>query len=77
MSEAAKQVGIPIMALTHTLLAIGLVLNFSSTTGRSAAALAALVAVPLVHIAILIGSKALFGKIRGWLSSSRRQSSAN
>lgn len=59
MSEAAKRVGIPIMALTHTLLAIGLVLNFSSTTGRSGAALTALVAVPIVHIAILIGSESL------------------
>ncbi len=58
-SEAAKRIGIPVMALTHTLFAIGLVLTFSSATGRSAAALVALVAIPLVHIAILIGSESL------------------
>ncbi len=59
MSEASKRIGIPILSLTHTLLAIGLVLTVSSATGRGAAALAALVAVPLVHIAILIGSESL------------------
>jgi lipopolysaccharide export system permease protein len=59
MSEATKRVGIPFMALTHTLFAIALVLNFSSATGRSAAGLIALIAVPLVHITILIGSESL------------------
>jgi lipopolysaccharide export system permease protein len=59
MSEAAKRIGIPAMALTHTLFAIGLVLTFSSATGRSAAALVALAAIPLVHITILIGSESL------------------
>ncbi len=59
MSEAVKRIGIPIMALTHTLFAIGLVLALSSATGRGAATIAALVAIPLVHIAILIGSESL------------------
>lgn len=58
-SEAAKRIGIPIMALTHTLFAIALVLTFSNATGRSAAGLIALVAIPLVHIAILIGSESI------------------
>ncbi|MGB8277342.1 MAG: LptF/LptG family permease [Methylovirgula sp.] len=59
MSEAAKRIGIPMMALTHTLFAIGLVLSLSSATGRGAATIAALVAIPLAHIAILIGSESL------------------
>jgi lipopolysaccharide export system permease protein len=59
MSEATKRVGIPLMALAHTLFAIGLVLTLSSTTGRGAAALTALAAIPLAHIAILIGSESL------------------
>lgn len=59
MSEATKRIGIPILALTHTLFAIGLVLTLSSVTGRGAAAMAGLVAVPLMHIVILIGSESL------------------
>jgi len=59
MSEATKRLAIPILSLTHTLFAIGLVLTLSSATGRGAATIAALVAIPLVHIAILIGSESL------------------
>lgn len=58
-SEAAKRILIPVMALTHTLFAIGLVLTFSSATGRSQAGLIALASIPLVHIVILIGSESL------------------
>lgn len=59
MSEATKRIAIPLLSLTHTLFAIGLVLTLSSATGRGAATIAALVAVPLAHIAILIGSESL------------------
>lgn len=59
MSEAVKRIGLPIMALTHTLFAIGLVLTLASATGRGSATMAALVAIPVVHIAILIGSESL------------------
>lgn len=59
MSEATKRIGIPFIALGHTLLAIALVLTFSSATGRGAAAIIALIAIPLAHITILIGSESL------------------
>ena len=59
MSEATKRIAIPMLSLTHTLFAIGLVLTLSSATGRGGTTIAALVAVPLVHIAILIGSESL------------------
>ncbi|HEY5226771.1 MAG TPA: LptF/LptG family permease [Methylovirgula sp.] len=59
MSEAVKRIGLPIMALTHTLFAIGLVLTLASATGRGSATTAALIAIPAVHIAILIGSESL------------------
>jgi lipopolysaccharide export system permease protein len=35
MSEAAKRFGIPLLALTHALLAIGLVLTLASASGRA------------------------------------------
>lgn len=59
MSEAAKRFGIPILALTHALLAIGLVLTLSSATGRNTTTIAALVAIPTVHIGILIGTESV------------------
>jgi lipopolysaccharide export system permease protein len=59
MSEATKRFGIPILALTHALFAIGLVLTLSNATGRNAATIAALVTVPLLHIGILIGAESL------------------
>ena len=59
MSEAAKRFGIPILALSHALLAIGLVLTLSSATGRNATTVAALVAIPVIHIGILIGTESL------------------
>ncbi len=59
MSEAAKRFGIPILALAHALLAMGLVLTFANATGRNATTIAALIAAPLVHIGILIGTESL------------------
>ncbi len=59
MSEAAKRFGIPILALAHALLAIGLVLTLSNATGRNATTVAALVAIPAIHIGILIGTESV------------------
>ncbi len=59
MSEATKRFGIPLLALTHALFAIGLVLTLSSATGRNTTAIAAVIVVPLVHIGILIGAESL------------------
>lgn len=59
MSEASKRLGIPPLAFTHTLFAIALVLTLSNATGRGAAATAALAAIPIAHIAVLIGSETL------------------
>ena len=60
MSEAAKRFGIPFLALTHALLAIGLVLSLSSASGRSSAATTiTLLAIPLIHIAILVSAETL------------------
>jgi lipopolysaccharide export system permease protein len=58
MSEAATRLGIPLLALAHTLLAIGLVLRFSNISGRTSKASGLIVlAVPAVHVAILIGAE--------------------
>ncbi|HUB63438.1 MAG TPA: LptF/LptG family permease [Methylocella sp.] len=60
MSEAAKRLGIPFLALTHTLFAIGLVLSLSSASGRSSTATTVtLLAIPLVHVAILVSAETL------------------
>ncbi|SFK18787.1 LptF/LptG family permease [Methylocapsa palsarum] len=60
MSEATKRCGIPLLALAHAMLAIGLVLNLSAATGRSSAAAPAIVLmIPAVHVAILIGAETL------------------
>jgi lipopolysaccharide export system permease protein len=58
-SEATKRALIPLLALTHALLAIGLVLTLSAATGRASGATAAILAIPLIHIAILVGSESL------------------
>ncbi len=64
MSEGAKRFGVPALALGHALLAIGLVLTLGSATGRAPAGalIAAIVAAPAVHIAILIGAETLVRK---------------
>ncbi len=59
MSEAAKRFGIPILSLAHALLAMGVVLTLASATGRNATTIAALIIVPVVHIAILISAESL------------------
>ncbi|MGH6847894.1 MAG: LptF/LptG family permease [Methylocella sp.] len=60
MSEAAKRCGIPLLALVHALLAIGLVLNVASARGAaSVAATASLLAIPLIHVAILVCAETL------------------
>jgi lipopolysaccharide export system permease protein len=60
MSEAAKRCGVPLLAIAHSLLGIGLVLTLGSASGRApAAAMAALLAAPVIHVAILIGTETL------------------
>lgn len=60
MSEAAKRCGIPLLALVHALLAIGLVLNVASARGAaSAATTATMVTIPLVHVTILVCAETL------------------
>jgi lipopolysaccharide export system permease protein len=49
-----------LLALSHGLLAIGLVLTASAATGRaSAATTSAILAIPLIHIAIVISAETL------------------
>ena len=60
MSEAAKRCGIPLLALVHALLAIGLVLNVASASGgASAATKATMLAIPAIHVAILVCAETL------------------
>ena len=62
-SEAAKRVGIPLLSFVHALFGIALVLTVSSATGRgSSATTLTVLAVPAVHIAILIGAETLVRK---------------
>lgn len=59
-SEATKRVGIPLLALAHGLFGIGLVLTVTSATGRGSAGTAVtILAVPILHIAILIAAETL------------------
>ncbi len=60
MSEAAKRCGIPLLALVHALLAIGLVLSVASESGGASAAVsAAMLAIPAIHVAILVCAETL------------------
>ena len=62
-SEAAKRLGIPLLALTHVLFGIGLVLTVSSATGRgSTATTLTVLAVPAIHIGMLIAMETLVRK---------------
>ena len=62
-SEAAKRLGIPVLALTHVLFGIGLVLTVANATGRgSTATTLTILAVPAIHIAILIAMETLVRK---------------
>lgn len=59
-SEAAKRTLIPMLALTHVLFGIALVLTVSTATGRgSTATTLTVMAVPLAHIGLLIGMETL------------------
>ncbi|MCI0598107.1 MAG: LptF/LptG family permease [Beijerinckiaceae bacterium] len=64
MSEGTKRFGVPLLALGHALLMIGLVLSLGSATGRAPAGalMATLAAVPVIHIVILVGAEALVRK---------------
>jgi lipopolysaccharide export system permease protein len=60
MSEAAKRCGIPLLALVHALLAIGVVLSVASASGgASAAVTATMLAIPAIHVAILVCAETL------------------
>ncbi|WP_026605833.1 LptF/LptG family permease [Methylocapsa acidiphila] len=60
MSEGTKRFAIPILALAHSLLAIGLILNFCSATGRASAAGTVIIAlIPIIHIAFMVGAESL------------------
>ena len=62
-SEAAKRTGIPILALTHVLFGVALVLTVSNATGRqSNATTLTVLAVPVIHIAMLIAMETLVRK---------------
>lgn len=60
VSEATKRFVVPFLALSHTLLGIGLVVAVASATGRRATAASAVIAViPAVHVAVLIAAETL------------------
>jgi lipopolysaccharide export system permease protein len=59
-SELTKRMAIPLLALAHGLFGIGLVLTVTSATGRGSAGTAiTILAVPLLHIGILVASETL------------------
>ncbi|MGH6811065.1 MAG: hypothetical protein ACREDM_01525 [Methylocella sp.] len=60
MSEAAKRCGIPLLARVHALLALGRVLSLASASGgASAATTATMLAIPAIHVAILVSAETL------------------
>jgi lipopolysaccharide export system permease protein len=68
MSEAAKRCGIPLLALIHALLAIGLVLNVASASGSASAAVkATMLAIPAIHVAILVSAETLVRQDPGFV----------
>ena len=59
-SEAAKRLLLPLLSLAHVLFGIALVLTVSNATGRgSTATTLTVLAVPSIHIALLIGMETL------------------
>ena len=59
-SEATKRFVIPILALSHALLGMGLVLAVGNATGRRSVAVSGvIVAIPAVHIGILVAAESL------------------
>jgi lipopolysaccharide export system permease protein len=68
MSEAAKRCGMPLLALVHALLAIGLVLNVASASGGASAAVkATMLAIPAIHVAILVSAETLVRQDPGFV----------
>jgi lipopolysaccharide export system permease protein len=68
MSEAAKRCGMPLLALIHALLAIGLVLNVASASGGASAAVkATMLAIPAIHVAILVSAETLVRQDPGFV----------
>ncbi len=59
MAEAAKRFGVPALAISHTLLALALVLTFGNITGRRGSAGLFIAAVPAAHILFLVALEAL------------------
>ncbi|WP_034997101.1 LptF/LptG family permease [Beijerinckia mobilis] len=60
MSEGTKRVAIPLLSLSHALLAMALVLTLANATGRSTkAGITAFIVIPIAHILILIGAETL------------------
>jgi lipopolysaccharide export system permease protein len=60
MAEAAKRFGVPLLSVTHTLLAMAIILTFGNATGRRGGAGGLLIfVVPVVHIAFLVALEAL------------------
>jgi len=59
-AEAAKRVGVPLLSLTHTLLALALGLTFGNITGRRGAGGGLLnMAAPTAHIIFLVALESL------------------
>jgi lipopolysaccharide export system permease protein len=59
-SEAAKRFIIPMLALSHALLGMGLVLAVGNATGRrSVAASVVIIAIPIAHIGVLVAAETL------------------
>ncbi len=60
LSEVVKRFVVPLLALGHALLGIGLVLNMGAATGRRSTAATAIIAVlPALHVGVLIAAETL------------------
>ena len=59
-TEAAMRIGVPLLTLGHSLLAMALVLNFGNITGRRGAGGAlTIIAIPAAHILFLVALQSL------------------
>ncbi len=68
MAEAAKRLGVPALALAHTLLAMALTLTFGNITGRrGAAGSLTIIAIPATHIGYLVALESLL-RISPWFA---------
>jgi len=70
-TEAAMRIGVPLLTLGHSLLAMALVLNFGNITGRRGASGAlTIIAIPAAHILFLVALQSLLRRMRAsWLCS--------